>query len=277
LFIGTRRVRLERILKNLGMERGGGWRPYLRGAPPYRAVVARPLVLLVLALLAVVLWPARADAAPADLRVELTVDRSEVVVDLSPDRTQTPAVLRYQVLVENLGDDLISGVEVVDELPSGLSHPEGRTVRLAVGELGARGLWRGEISATLDPGALRGAQLVNQVVVTTAAGERFSSPPASTGIVLISATSIAAPEVAPTPAAAPAPEEPPRIPATVASDARSPRPQPPTQVLGAVFTRGPDGQVVASLAQTGVPLFALTAAGLGLVAIGGLALRHVRD
>jgi uncharacterized repeat protein (TIGR01451 family) len=238
------------------------------------------LLMAALALLGLGAAPAGAQAAP--LRVTLTVDPAQVTVDLSPGQAQPAPTVRYEIVVENLGDDLIAGVEVTDDLPAGLSHPAGSTVRMTVGDLGARGAWRDTIEATLQPEALQGSQLTNVVAVTTAAGDRIESAPAITSVLLISATTITAPPT--TAAAAPvaAPSAPPAPPAAVSTPrpravTRPISPRPATRVLGVVYTRDAEGRVVADLARTGSHTTTLAGLGLGLVLIGSLLLRHAHE
>lgn len=147
---------------------------------------------------------------PAALRVTVTVDRPELVVDLDEAGNPTaPAVLTYDVQVANTGDGLLTGVTAEGELPAGLTHAGQRVVRLSFGDLGAAAVARQLVAVDVDPHALDGTRVEFAVTARSADGHEARSEPAGTDVLVISARTIVAepPAVAATPSTtAPAPD-----------------------------------------------------------------------
>jgi LPXTG-motif cell wall-anchored protein len=188
--------------------------------------------------------PAHAAAeAGRGLAVTLTVDRPVVTVDRDAPQDQT---LAYEIVVTNLGDDVVPGVVVEARVLGG-------TVTQEAGDLVPGGEWRAVVTATVPAATTGGGPFESVAVARSADGRGAASAPVRTDVQVISSAVYDRDTVDPPPAPAPTST-------TVAA----------TQVLGAMYQR----PLPTTLARTGAPTAALAALGVALVLLGGLVVRR---
>ena len=155
-----------------------------------RSRLAAALAALTLAGTVGLARPAAAAPDPA-LAVTVTADRAQVVLDLDGrGRLAGPVTLAYDVVVENRGDGLITGVVATLDLPAGLTAAGRRRPAFAVGDLGARGLWRARVAVAADGRAASSPRLLTTATAAAGDGTTAVSAPAGTDVIAISAVTI---------------------------------------------------------------------------------------
>ncbi|MCU1459964.1 MAG: hypothetical protein JWO37_39 [Acidimicrobiales bacterium] len=249
----------------MGQTMAGGRADRLRRRP-LRALVS--LVSLALAGTGGVagLAPGRAAAAVQPLSASISVDRAEVKVTPGSGEASPTLTYRIEISASPDGDAAVPGVQVVDELPAGVTPKaqdstspasiDGRRVTWTVGDMGYS-VWRATLTVTVDDPASITGPLRNSVVATGSDGTRAEATPAETAVVVVDdSTSRTIPTTA------------------------------PPQVLGDVITRSAPVRAPAvvhaapaapALPFTGRPIFPQLALALMAMGVGGLCVRFSRS